>query len=49
LFDPLFKTKDDQNDLDDWSCINEDELDDIEFAGNNDDVRFLATMHFSDS
>jgi hypothetical protein len=49
LFDPSFKTKDDQNDLDDWSCKEEEELDDVEFAANNDDVPFFATIHFSDS
>jgi hypothetical protein len=49
LFDPSFETKDDQNDSDDWSCIKEEELDDVEFAGNNDDVPFFAIIHFSDS
>ncbi len=49
LFDPSFKTKDDQNDLDDWSCNKEEELDDVEFTGNNNDVPFFATIHFSDS
>ena len=49
LFDLPFETKDDQNDLDDWSCNKEEELVDVEFAGNNDDVPFFATIHFSDS
>jgi hypothetical protein len=46
LFDPSFKTKDDQNDLDDWSCNKEEELDDVEFAGNNDDVPFFLQQFF---
>ncbi len=29
LFDPSFETKDDQNDLDDWPCNKEEELDDV--------------------
>jgi hypothetical protein len=49
LFDPSFEIKDDQNDLDNWSCNKEEELDDVEFAGNNHDVPFFVTIHFSDS
>jgi hypothetical protein len=49
LFDPSFETKDDQNDLGDWSCNKEEELDDEEFAGNNDEVPFFATIYISDS
>ncbi len=49
LFNPSFETKDDQNNLDDWSYNKEEELDDVEFASNNDDMLFFATIHFSDS
>ncbi len=40
LLDPSFETKEDQNDSDDWACSKEEELDDVEFAGNKDDVQF---------
>ncbi len=46
LFDPSFETKDDWNDSDDWSCNKEEELDDVEFAGNNDDLPFFCNHTF---
>jgi hypothetical protein len=46
LFDPSFKAKDDQIDLDDWSCNKEGELDDVEFSGNIDDVPFICNHTF---
>ncbi len=46
LFDPPFETKDDWNDLYDWSCNKEEELNDVEFAGNNDDVQFSNNHTF---
>jgi hypothetical protein len=49
VFDPSFETKNDQNDLDDCSRNKEEELDDVKFAGNNEDVPFFATINFSDS
>jgi hypothetical protein len=47
LFDPSFKTKDDQNGSDDWSCNKKEELNDVKFVGNNDDMPFFATINFS--
>ncbi len=46
LFDPSFVTKDDQNDLDDWSDNKQEELDDVKFAGNNDDKPIFCNHTF---
>jgi hypothetical protein len=46
LFDLSFETKDDQNDLDDWSCNKEEELDDVKLSGDNDDVPFFCNHTF---